>query len=83
VDAGGSVSRLPHVPQFPDGGVAEERGAASCGDQVRGGTAPAGMTVPSRLRRERSCRTMLALTSVAGTPTTTRRTTTEPSCRRW
>lgn len=25
-----------HVsPQFPDGGVAEERGAASCGDQVR------------------------------------------------
>lgn len=70
-------------PQFPDGGVAEERGPASRGDQVQGGTAPAGTAIPSTPLREGSCRMELTLPSVPGTPTITRRMITEPSCRRW
>lgn len=32
---------------------------------------------------EGSCRMLLSLSSVPGTPTITRRTITEPSCHRW
>lgn len=61
-------------PQLADGGVAEERGAAPRRHQVRGGTdgargAPLGWGSP--------------FSPIPGTRTTTRRTTTEPSCRRW
>lgn len=84
VGARGAQHLTCHVsPQFPDGGVAEERGPASCGDQVRGGMTQTRSGVPFTLRQEGSCRVMLILASVPGILTITRRMIMEPSCHRW
>lgn len=78
-----SISPAMCPPKFTDGGVAEEGGSASRGDQVWGGTALAGTMVPSALLWEGCCRVMLTLTSVPGILTIMKRMITEPSCRRW
>jgi len=66
-----------HIPQFPGGCVAEEGGAAPCGDQVWSGTAGLGEPIGPALGLHSPC------THATDTRPTARRRTTGPSCRRW